>query len=377
MKTRHPFNVKPAKPDYYFDLGFSTFNDEHTYIKARDIKNAWLKLVKHHHPDKKRPGEDGDAAEFRRVHEAYDCLRDEHSRALYDAEYPRIRFDWLCYRKLASEEQDAARHEIEASEVANARQEEATREAERLKELRDRWKRDETNRQWEFVAKCNRRNVEELAEEQARVVRERQARERLEDAARRLRELQEEVYRERLWRQDQEQQRQAWEEMRLKADRKIRELKARLLVEREEREFERARRDEERRREERERRQWQVWVEESERRIRQYEQSYRGAPEQFLGAQEMERESTQTDTGRSTPSVTAQQAPFYCRHPLTGWSVRFGRAECFFCGRVKGWLSWTRQCPKCDGRACLKCKAYYIADIMKRRYRRYRSGGHW
>ncbi|KAK4178096.1 hypothetical protein QBC36DRAFT_344891 [Triangularia setosa] len=66
MDTRYPFNPEPAEPDYYYDLGFPTFDDEHAYFEAGYIKAAWLKLVKRHHPDKKGPGEDGNAAEFRR-----------------------------------------------------------------------------------------------------------------------------------------------------------------------------------------------------------------------------------------------------------------------------------------------------------------------
>lgn len=67
MDPIYPTNAEPAKPDYYFDLGFPTFDDEHTYIERRDIKAAWLKMIKRHHPDKRGPGNDGDTVEFRRV----------------------------------------------------------------------------------------------------------------------------------------------------------------------------------------------------------------------------------------------------------------------------------------------------------------------
>ncbi|KAK0732566.1 hypothetical protein B0T21DRAFT_412740 [Apiosordaria backusii] len=364
MDTRYPFNPEPAKPDYYFDLGFPTFDDEHTYIEPRDIKAAWLKLVKQHHPDKKAPGEAGDAAQFRRVQEAYDYLRDEDKRTHYDAEYPRIRIEWLRYRKLASEEEDAVRQEAVASDRALANREEERREAERHEELRAQWKQDEANRQWEFVAEWNRREVEKQAEEQARIMRQRQVKGWAEDATRRCREQQEEDYRERIWWQEQERQRRDWEERRLRAAREIEQLKARLRAERAEREYERARREDERQREERHRRRWQGWVEESESMLRQYQE----------GAQERERESSQTDSESEFLSITTEQAPYYCRHPLTGWSVRFGRAECFFCGRLKGWMGWTRECPKCEGRACIKCKAHYVANILKKRYGKYRRG---
>ncbi|VBB71472.1 Putative protein of unknown function [Podospora comata] len=67
MDPIYPTNAEPAKPDYYFDLGFPTFDDEHTYIERRDIKAAWLKMIKRHHPDKRGPGNDGDTVEFRRL----------------------------------------------------------------------------------------------------------------------------------------------------------------------------------------------------------------------------------------------------------------------------------------------------------------------
>ncbi|KAK4672264.1 hypothetical protein QC763_101565 [Podospora pseudopauciseta] len=366
MDPIYPTNVEPAKPDYYFDLGFPTFDDEHTYIERRDIKAAWLKLIKQHHPDKRGPGNDGDTAEFRRVQEAYDYLRDEDKRTRYDEEYPRIRVEWFRYRKLASEEEDAARREIEASEREITTRGKARREAERPEKIRNEWNRFEAKRQREFVAEWIRLQAERQAE----------------DASRRAKDQEEPEAKDKLRGQKQGRREMEWEERRLRAVRHIEELEAVLQAERAER-YERTRREGNRQREEWERRRWQRWVEESERMVHQHQESFRGAEddlwteafptqEPVQSAQNSESESTQTYSESEVQSVATEEAPFYCRHALTGWAVRFGRAECFLCGRVKkGWMSCTRQCPACKGRACRKCKKHYVESILRRRHRRY------
>jgi DnaJ-class molecular chaperone len=57
--------------DYYADLGVSP------YATPAEIRAAYLRLAKEHHPDKKV---DNDATEFRKIHEAYEKLRNVEPR---------------------------------------------------------------------------------------------------------------------------------------------------------------------------------------------------------------------------------------------------------------------------------------------------------
>lgn len=52
---------EPRISDYYEDLGLSQ------QASFRDVKLAYVKLAKKHHPDKKAPGKSIDAREFRKV----------------------------------------------------------------------------------------------------------------------------------------------------------------------------------------------------------------------------------------------------------------------------------------------------------------------
>ncbi len=60
-------------PDYYKILGVSRT------ASANDIKKAFRKLARTHHPDA-----GGDEAKFKEINEAYEVLSDEKKRALYD-----------------------------------------------------------------------------------------------------------------------------------------------------------------------------------------------------------------------------------------------------------------------------------------------------
>lgn len=56
--------MERPEPDYYLDLGVSQ------YASQSQIKKAYHQLAIIHHPDKKAPGENIDAAEFRKVRNA-------------------------------------------------------------------------------------------------------------------------------------------------------------------------------------------------------------------------------------------------------------------------------------------------------------------
>lgn len=64
-----------AKKDYYEALGVSKSASQD------DIKKAFRKLAREHHPDKKG----GDDTRFKEISEAYDTLSDERKRREYDA----------------------------------------------------------------------------------------------------------------------------------------------------------------------------------------------------------------------------------------------------------------------------------------------------
>jgi len=61
------------KHDHYADLGVSKTASE------AEIKSAYRKLVREHHPDRQ-----GDAIKFRAVAEAYEILGDPAKRQAYD-----------------------------------------------------------------------------------------------------------------------------------------------------------------------------------------------------------------------------------------------------------------------------------------------------
>ncbi|MDG1436908.1 MAG: molecular chaperone DnaJ [Rickettsiaceae bacterium] len=66
-----------SKKDYYEVLGISRSAD------SAEIKKAYLKLAKQHHPDKNK-GNPESEKKFKEAGEAYDVLKDEQKRSAYD-----------------------------------------------------------------------------------------------------------------------------------------------------------------------------------------------------------------------------------------------------------------------------------------------------
>lgn len=66
--------------DYYELLGVAPKADE------KELKKAYYKLAQKYHPDKLGAGVDAKAAEekFKAINNAYDCLKDQDLRKLYD-----------------------------------------------------------------------------------------------------------------------------------------------------------------------------------------------------------------------------------------------------------------------------------------------------
>ncbi|KAA8617655.1 chaperone protein [Pyrenophora tritici-repentis] len=84
--------IKPKVADAYTDLGVSPA------ASKAEIKVAFSRLALQHHPDKKAPGQAVDAADFRRIYEAWDLLRNEETKAKYDKGYSNVIREWSAYR---------------------------------------------------------------------------------------------------------------------------------------------------------------------------------------------------------------------------------------------------------------------------------------
>jgi len=91
---------------YYDMLGL------HRESSKSDIRKAYLKLAKDHHPDA-HPNDPQAAEKFAKIQEAYDCLRDPERRAYYDRNGKGMkqvpeqedinRFIILCFEEMVSQ----------------------------------------------------------------------------------------------------------------------------------------------------------------------------------------------------------------------------------------------------------------------------------
>ncbi|KAI0467690.1 DnaJ domain-containing protein [Xylaria cf. heliscus] len=100
----------PRTPDYYRDLGVSK------EANPAAIRQAFKRLALATHPDKKR-GELHDAADFRKVREAYECLSDPRKRASYDRDYLYVKHTWAKYHHRAQKEQRRREEELYARKM--------------------------------------------------------------------------------------------------------------------------------------------------------------------------------------------------------------------------------------------------------------------
>ncbi|KAF2017809.1 DnaJ-domain-containing protein [Aaosphaeria arxii CBS 175.79] len=241
MEYTTPEVQPPDLRDYYADLGVPQT------ASAQDIKRAHHKLVMQYHPDKQGSGAGPDAHEFRRVREAFEHLRDEVNRSIYNAIYPTIREEWIQYHRWEAyriqqeelrreqiakaeqfrQEQIARAEKLRQEQIAKAEELRQRREKERLaREHREREKREARHREAMRRAREAQRAAEKA--EMERVVRqwkEELAMKRSQEVARKAREQQEQMARERLREQKEQEAAERSSEVARKAERE-RELAA-------------------------------------------------------------------------------------------------------------------------------------------------------
>jgi curved DNA-binding protein CbpA len=169
--------IEPNKPDHYFNLGLGIS------ATAAEIKTAFRRLALLHHPDKKAPGESADATEFRRIHEAYDVLKDATTRQAYDPWYPQLRRQWINYRYAYTEHLRQAEGERETAEAERRR-----REQERGDLIRKACERVRAETEANLQQR-ERTEKERLAEERSRIAIQRAQQEREQAAIALLRQL--------------------------------------------------------------------------------------------------------------------------------------------------------------------------------------------
>lgn len=215
--------------DYYQVLGLGQ-----TATPA-DIRKAYYRLAKIHHPDKKAPGRTIDAVEFRQVHDAYELLIDPPKRVKYDKRYSNVYYQGATSqpspahreraanaeqaRKRAQEDQyrrwkeradvdDIVRKRKAArrAEEKERKKREAEIDAERMADLKRRRAaaaervRMQAEERWAEVKKQGRLAREKLERENAERLRRAQEldEELCRDAARRARERQDEAVKQKL-----------------------------------------------------------------------------------------------------------------------------------------------------------------------------------
>ncbi|KAK4153318.1 hypothetical protein C8A00DRAFT_33944 [Chaetomidium leptoderma] len=318
-----PDLLQPEVADYYAALGISQD------ASSREIKSAWFKLAKLVHPDKKAPGTTIDADEFRKIREAYDCLKNKNTRARYNAHCGYIRARREAYREgleklRKDEEQSQAKAQAEAQEREQERaQERAQARAEWdacLKKIIEGWMMLGLR----FLQRGRGRACKKAAHRE-RKQQKKAARERQEQADRERQEL--EADRERRRQEEEASRLPAWEQ----------ELKGML----------------------------EGWVhdlreEAAGERLRQQRLEAEEEAKKARAEQEV-RERDWEDRGEAAPGdgggfgQQTPDAPVLCAHPVWNWGRTWGHERCVFCGVVRRKRALV--CVDCNVVACRICKS--------------------
>ncbi|KAH9206684.1 hypothetical protein DL95DRAFT_450716 [Leptodontidium sp. 2 PMI_412] len=297
---------EPEIPDYYESLGVGPQST------VRDIRKAFNRLAKLHHPDKQAPGTCADAGEFRKasslfivdVREAQETLCDEIRRREYDITYPAIQLQWIQYRKEKDFRQARER-------LRNAEEERVRRRA-----AEDAIKREAEAERARKVAEEEQLAAQRAEREKLWAQREREAEERSREAGRKARERQEREARERI----QKDQEKKAEQERVVKDllRKDKERKA------EERSEEAAKKRREQQDREAKERLVQILIEERQDTIRR----------NWMAMREQAESRNLVPIDIRSPSLNRVESgpPAKCVHPSLGWPRKNGPSNCYFCG---------------------------------------------
>ncbi|KAI1116483.1 hypothetical protein F5Y14DRAFT_66558 [Nemania sp. NC0429] len=280
-------NEPPSIADYYADLGVSQSDS------IKQIRKAYHNLARATHPDKKHD-KSSDAADFRKVQEAWEYLSNPNKRAYYDKIYFDVQDEWAKHRQ----KQDEWRQREERC----AAEEQAERErraagAERIK------KREEERRISEEKAR-----LEKLREQK-----EREAEERSRAAAQRAWDDRQRAAREKI-----HQERVA------EAERRSAEAAARLRVEQEKAALERL-------------------------RAAQVEEKLDTARRRWKDM----RDACESTSNKTAPRQSSPIFSNTCAHPRFQWPKGKGQAKCTFCRVVR--KKWAFLCPECGVSACPAC----------------------
>ncbi|KAH3916815.1 hypothetical protein HBH56_063400 [Parastagonospora nodorum] len=258
--------VEPNVADHYFDLGLDRT------ATTRDVKLAYMRLAKVHHPDKRGTAEQVDAFQFRKVNEAYEILKDPVARAAYDYAYPQVFQLWCKYN----------------TELADWQAENKVNEQRKAQEKKSKLRAQERQEREE-------QEQQKYNEEQTRKAQEAKWRREEKMRESRLRQKQAEEHRAR---EEEQRMREEQEARRVKEqEQKFQQERAKAEMERKERERQEATREK-----------WQVAQErERQQRLRAQEQQAAAAAERLRQHHEKEAADAEAKCQNSYSTQKAQK----------------------------------------------------------------------